>query len=186
VSVFRERKLGQREASLVSAVIAEFEARAVKMRIYVVDEVEESLVFKANIDVCIIRDLNKLCHSVHTDLRDGGIVVARGNVPYSAGNTELSALDEVVAEHLESALTVEIVAPKVIDIVPGSVAVIDVKTNAADDLYLFFVVKSAAEADENRVKARALDRLKYCSRVSVLLARMNSVFDHGFSPIISF
>ena len=75
--VLREREAGLREARLVAAVVAEFEARAVELGVNLVDKMEKSLVFKADIDVCLLRYLDKRGDSVNTYLRDGGIIVAR-------------------------------------------------------------------------------------------------------------
>ena len=52
-----------------------------------------------------------------------------------------------------------------VDVLPGRVAVVDLETDAADDLDLTIVVKASAEADEDRAEARFLDRLEHSSRV---------------------
>ena len=179
MSVFRQREPRLREACLVSAVIAEFEAGAVEMGVYVIYKMEESLIFKANIDVRFLRDLDEGGNAIHSYLRDGRIVVARGNVPYRAGNAVFTAFDEIVTEHFVSSLTLEGISPEVVDVVPGGLAVVDLKTDSADDLDLTVVVKGAAETDEDGVKARSLDSLEHSCGVSILLARLNSVLYHS-------
>ena len=98
---------------------------------------------------------------------------------HGAGDAELSAFGEVLLKHFVNRLTVEIVAPEVVDAVPGRVAVVDLKTDLVDDIDLLCVVKSTAEADEHRVKSRALDSLKCSSRIGFLFSCVDTVFDHS-------
>ena len=121
---------------------------------------EESLILQANVNVVLICNLNKPCYAVHSDLRDRRISVSCRNVPYRARNTESAALDKVVAEHIKCRLALFGILPKVVDIVPGRVAVVDVETERVDDLDLLIIGKCSAEADKDGIKSRIF----YCGK----------------------
>jgi hypothetical protein len=103
-----------------------------------------------------------------------------------AGDLILSAIYKVVAEHFKHALALKSIAPEVVDLVPGGVAVIDIESRAADDLDLLVIIKRTAEADEHGIKSRALDRLKHFGRISILLSCLNSVSDHFVIFLLNF
>ena len=166
------------------AVVAKAQPRGIYPVIYVVDKVEEPLIFKAHIYAEALGAFDQALHAVDAELAYRRIIVARRNVIDYASHAYRSALLHVVEQHTGDSFAFFVAAPYVVYAVPRRVNIVDHKPRRRDVVGKLRVRILPAEVQKHRVESGSAYLRQRRARVGVYLAEVDAVFYHSETFLI--